>query len=239
MKFSHRFFKAMAVCAFLSGLTTLGVHLLPRLYAGPNEFERLVGLQADPIYIFRLWLVIFHILLVTASMWGVAARKLKDSAGPMILGFLGYLLFAAAELFRTSMGLFTLNRGWRAAYAETTQETVKSSLRIMMDAWPAVSDSLFFLLILGFLIGNLFYGLTLVRGVHLERIVGIALLIWTAIGVNTLADIAGFRILSLPEWVSWTFQPAVRFMIAWWLWQTPTILIGAVSNPEPADKSYL
>lgn len=136
----------MAVCAFLSGLTTFGVHLLPRLYAGPNDFERLVGLHADPVYILRLWLVIFHILLVTASMWGVAARKLNDSAGPMILGFLGYLLFAAAELVRTAMGLFTLNRGWRAAYAETTQETLKSSLRIMMDAWPAIGEAFFFCL---------------------------------------------------------------------------------------------
>jgi hypothetical protein len=222
---SKAFFRFAAIAAFLSGLTTFAVHLLPRFYEGPNEFERLVGLHAEPIYIARLWIVIFHILLVVVSMLGVALRKLNDSPGPIILGFLGYLLFAAAELFRTAMALGALNRTWRASYVAATDETVRSSLRTMIEGWQGTNEGFFFLLILGFLIGNLFFGLVLVRGAGLEKIIGIALLVWTALGLNTMIGFTEFSSLELPEWISWTFQPAVRFLIAWWLWQTPTILI--------------
>ena len=219
---SRAFFRLAAIAALLSGLTTFAVHLLPRFYAGPNEFERLVGLHAEPIYILRLWIVIFHVLLVVVSMLGVALRKLNDSPGLIILGFLGYLLFAAAELFRTAMGLAALNRTWRAAYETATDEQVRSSLRTLMEGWQGINEGFFFLLILGFLIGNLFFGLVLIRGIGLEKIIGVALLIWTALGANTMVGFTEFSNLELPEWISWTFQPAVRFLIAWWLWQAPS-----------------
>ncbi|HJS51227.1 MAG TPA: hypothetical protein VJ781_04950 [Pyrinomonadaceae bacterium] len=230
---SRAFFRLAAIAAFLSGLTTLAVHLLPRLYAGPNEFERLVGLHAEPIYILRLWIVLLHILLVVVSMLGVALRKLGDSPGLITLGFLGYLLFAAAELFRTAMGLAALNRSWRAAYVTATDEQVRSSLRTLIEGWQGINDGFFFLLILGFLIGNLFFGLVLVRGLGLEKIIGAALLVWTVLGLNTMIGYTEFSSLSVPEWISWTFQPAVRFLIAWWLWQTPTILIRPGREVSP------
>jgi hypothetical protein len=223
MKFSKSFFKLAAFCALLSGLTTLGVHLLPRLYAGPADFERVVSLHANPVYLSRLWIVVLHILLVVASVWGIAARKLKDDAGLTILGFLGYLLFAAAELFRTALGLYALNRGWRAAYAQASDEAVKATMRTLLAGWPGVNDGLFFLLVLGFLIGNLLYGLVLVRQARLERFVGVALLVWAALGLCTLLNVfGGIKGLVIPEWHAWTYQPAVRFLIAAWLWQTPT-----------------
>lgn len=227
MRFNATFFKLTAVCSLLSGLTTLGVHLLPRLYAGPADFERLVGLHANPIYIARLWIVVVHILLVVAAMWGVAAKKLKTDAGIMILGLLGYLLFAAAELFRTALGLYALNRGWRAAYVQATDETVRAALRTLMTGWSGINDGFFFLLVVGFLIGNLLYGLVLVKGVRLERLLGIALLIWAIIGLcGLLNEYGGINIWTAPEWHAWTYQPTVRFLIAAWLWQTPSIVIG-------------
>lgn len=219
MMFSRNFFRAAGVAAFITGITTLCVHLMPLLYAGPADFERLVGLHAEPAYILRLWIVVVHVLLVVVSMLGLAAKRLNDSPGLMIIGFLGYLLFTLAELLRTAMGLFAVNRAWRAGYAQATDESVKLGLRTLLEGWPGVSDGFFFLLVLGFLIGNLCFGLSYVRGAGAERYVGIALLLWSALGLNTLSGyFAGLNLVSVPEWVSWTFQPAVRFFIAWFLW---------------------
>lgn len=228
MIFSRNFFRATAAAAFITGLTTLCVHLMPRLYAGPADFDRLVGLHAEPYYILRLWIVLGHVLLVAFSMLGLAAKRLNGSPGLMIFGFLGYLLFTLAELLRTSMGLFAINRGWRAAYAQATDESVKLSLRTLLEGWPGVNDGFFFLLVLGFFIGNLCFGLSFIHGAGPERYLGIALLLWSLLGLNTiLGDFAGLRLVSVPEWISWTFQPAVRFFIAWFLWrEASTEFIG-------------
>lgn len=238
MVFSQHFFKVTAVAAFVTGMTTFCVHLMPRLYAGPIEFERLVGLHEEPYYLLRLWIVVVHVLLVAVSMLGLTARKLNESPGLMIVGFLGYLLFTAAELFRTSMGLFALNRAWRAAYAQTPDESVKASLRTLIDGWPGINDGFFFLLILGFLIGNLCFGLAFIRSVGLDRYVGLALILWAALGLNTLlGDFAGFRSIEVPEWISWTFQPAVRFFIAWYLWSIAATAVVSHMKSDIGQRS--
>ncbi|MBA3713189.1 MAG: hypothetical protein H0W76_12190 [Pyrinomonadaceae bacterium] len=225
MRFSVTFFKATAVCAILSGVTTLGVHLLPPTDIGAMNFEQRIALHSDSFYIFRLWVVVLHILLVVASMWGVAAKKLNTSAGVIVIGFLGYLLFALSELLRTSVVLFAVNRAWRAQYAQETSEAVRAMLRANMIGWAGVSEALFFLLLLGFFIGNLFYGLAFVRGTGLEKTVGVVLLVWSAI---TLTGIAGdyIEISSVPqpsEWVAWTFQPLARLLVGAWLWKSSAV----------------
>ena len=223
-----------AVAAFVTGFTTLCVHLMQRLYAAPADFDGSIGLHAEPFYILRLWIVLAHVLLVAVSMLGLGAKRLNDSPGLMIFGFLGYLLFVLAELLRTAIGLFTVNKAWRATYAQATDETVKASLRTLLEGWPGVSDSFFFLLILGFFIGNLCFGFSFIRGVRSERFVGIALLLWASLGFNTLMGLlAGWSLISIPEWVSWTFQPAVRFFIAWFLWREASDeLIGRTKYDE-------
>ncbi|MCI0417282.1 hypothetical protein L0222_31325, partial [bacterium] len=53
--------RGTAVCAFFSALTTLGVHLLPLLHPAPT-FEEQLLLANNSVYIFRLWVVLIHIL---------------------------------------------------------------------------------------------------------------------------------------------------------------------------------
>ena len=218
MSFTAGFFRFAAACALLSAITTLGVHLIPGAEKAVT-FEQRIALHADPVYIARLGNVLVHILLVIASMWGVAAAKRKTAAGFMGLGFLGYLLFALAEIFRTSLGLFMVNRGWRARFAGADEAT-QNELRTLLSAWPGINDALFFLLVLGFFIGNLFYGSVLVRGAGFERTLGTILLFWAALGFYGMANgfLGAAWLPDVPDFVAWTFQPAVRVLIAIWLW---------------------
>src|SRR5256885_1256832 len=112
MKFSCGFLRFAAICALLSVLTTLCVHLLPGAGAAVT-FDQQVALHTNSVYLAGLWIVALHILIVTTSLWGVAASRFHRSGGWFGLGFAAYLLFAWAELFRTTMALFALNRGWR------------------------------------------------------------------------------------------------------------------------------
>lgn len=221
MKVSAGFLRFAAICAFLSAVTTLCVHLLPGAEVAVT-FEEQVALHVNTVYLARLWIVLSHILIVTCSLWGVAACRLKSSGGWLPLGFSAFLLFAWAELFRTAMALFALNAGWRARYAD--DPGVRETLRPLLAAWPDLNAALFFLLILGFCVGNFFYGIGLLGGRgprRLDLTLGIALLIWSLTGLLTLLhDYASFhRVPDLPEWWAWTFQPAVRLLIGVWLWR--------------------
>lgn len=219
MRFSATFFRVAAVCALLSAITTFGVHLLPLLVPPPVTFEDQIALAVNPAYVFRLWWVLAHILLVLFSMWGFAGAKLPASAGPVGFGLFGFLLFSMAELVRTSLALNAVN-AWRALYASGSDETARAMLRENLLSWPQVGNALFFLLILGFFLGNLCFGIATWRGRGLEKTVSVALLVWSAISLAGFAsEYGGQAWLELPEWVAVTYQPAARTLVALWLWR--------------------
>jgi hypothetical protein len=166
--------------------------------------------------------VLLHIFVVVTSLWGVAFVKWRSATGWVGLGFLGYLLFAAAELFRTSLALFALNRDWRAGFARGNGDSgAQDVFRPLLAAWPGLNDALFFLLIVGFLLGNLFYGISFLSAAGgLDRLLAILLLIWAGLGCYTLlAQYSGVVSLpALPDWTAWTYQPLLRLLLGIWLW---------------------
>jgi hypothetical protein len=216
--FSRAFVRFAAVCAFLSALTTFGVHLLPLLHPA-STFDQQLLLPQTPVYIFRLWVVLIHILLVLASMWGIFAVRHRTEAGWLGLGLGGFWIFGLAELFRVSVTLNTVN-AWRFRYLSEADPTVQEFLRQSLLSWSQVNDALFFLLVLGFLIGNLFYAIALRRGVGLEKWVSILLFLWAGLSLTTLLRefLSQNWLDFFPEFLSYTFQPFVRIMIGIWLW---------------------
>lgn len=228
--FSRAFIRFAAICAFLSALTTFGVHLLPLLHPAPT-FEQQLLLTQNKVYIFRLWVVLIHILLVLVSMWGVFAVRCRTEAGWVGLGLGGFWIFGLAELFRVSLTLNTVN-GWRSRYLSETDPTIQEFLRQSLLSWSQVNDALFFLLVLGFLIGNLFYAIALRRGVGLEKWVSILLFIWAGLSLTTLLrEFLGQNWLDFfPEFLSYTFQPFVRIMVGIWLWTLVTITVENASG---------
>lgn len=216
--FSRSFFRGAAVCALLSALTTFGVHLLPLLHPAPT-FEEQVLLYKNTVYQFRLWVVLIHILLVLASMWGFAGAKFRTAPGIVGFGLAGYWIFGLAELFRVSFVMNAVN-GWRSAYVQTNDPVAQEFYKENLMSWPQVNDALFFLLVLGFFIGNLLYALATRKGVGLEKVVSALLFVWAALSLITmLNEFLGQKWLDfVPEFVSYTYQPFVRIMIGIWLW---------------------
>ncbi len=209
------------MCGFLTVLTTLCVHLLPRLWAPAETFEAQVELRSNPVYLARLWIVLAHCALVAVSMLGVGLRRLRESPGLVLPGLLAYLLFAGTEMLRTSLVLFAVNGTWRAGHAAAADEAARQAFRDQIAGFAGVNQALFMLFFLAFAAGNLLYGLALRRGRGLERVVGWTLLTWAALAIPTLADEVSGAARFAPHlgWVGPVFQPAARTLIAVWLWR--------------------
>ena len=78
MNFTPRFFRFAAVCALLTALTTLVVHVMPNLWSDAMSFEQQVELRLNPLYLTNRWVVLLHCVLVVVSMFALglsAARR--------------------------------------------------------------------------------------------------------------------------------------------------------------------
>src|SRR5205814_8380221 len=95
MPVTKSFIRFAAICALLSAITTLGVHLIPGGEVASNFDER-IALQTNKVYLARLWVVLFHIVIVLTSLWAVAILNWRPAPGWIGFGFLASLLFGAA-----------------------------------------------------------------------------------------------------------------------------------------------
>jgi hypothetical protein len=217
--FSSRFFRFAAICAFASALTTFGVHLLPLLHPA-TTFEQQLLLSQNPIYKLRLWIVLIHIFFVLVSMWGFAAVKYKTAAGWIGPGLAGYGLFGLAEFFRISFALNAITP-WRARMLTESDPQIRAYLKEYLLSWPQINDALFFLLVLGFLLGNVFYAIATAKSKGMEKWISNLLFIWALLGCITLFhEFLNQQWLNfVPEFVSYTYQPFVRVVIGIWLWK--------------------
>ena len=117
------------------------------------------------------------------------------------------------------MTLFAFDK-WRAAYF-AADEATRAIIRTNVAMYDGLWDAFYFLLLIGFSIGNLALGIGLARaGRGVTRIVGFFFLAAVAI---TLPIITGeLQWGTLPEpLASWSYpaiQPLGRTLIGLWLW---------------------
>lgn len=226
MKLSPKFFKVAALCALLSALTTLVVHVLPDLWSDIDTFEEQIQLRNHSLYFARLWVVIVHCILVVVSMYAIALLRFRETPALAGLGFLSFVVFSFTEMLRTSLGIFALNRTWRAGYANATDESARAWLRAAIEAYAGANAALFFLFYIGFLLGIFCYGLSLSQSSGIDRRIGMLFLLWSALSLPALLDtIRGVD--SIGPWFDWVgpyFLPVARTAIGVWLWKKSTAL---------------
>jgi hypothetical protein len=208
---SPRFLRVAAVCAVVTAVTTLPIHLLDFPSA---TLEEQIALSTNRLYLARIGITVVHVCLVVVSMLGVAFARWRRSPALVALGFLGYLLFAAGELSRMFLAFFALNASWRASYAQGD-----AAMRTLLAAWPGINDALFHLFLFGFTAGTAFYAAALLGGRGYTRAVGAVFTIWAA--TNLAGVLSGVipNLTGVPETLSVTLQPLARVLIGIWLWR--------------------
>jgi hypothetical protein len=219
MSFGPRYYRFAALCSLASALTTLGLIFLPSLFPPVDSFDARMALVHDPAYQLRAWTYLLHPFLVFAAALAVALRLRRDASALALVGVLGFALWGATEAGQQALTLMAFDR-WRVAYGDA--DAALRALIVERTAWyDALWDAMYFLLLLGFALGNACYAAALWRGTRFARVLAV---FYAGASLLTLALIsreAGGP--GLPEtlgfWLYPALQPLGRTLIGVWLWR--------------------
>jgi hypothetical protein len=214
------FIRVAGICALLTALTTLAVHWLPRLWGDTSLFEAQLRLRHSTIYMARLWVVLIHCVLVVISMAVIPQLVTARRRIVAIFGFGSYVMFAFVEMLRTSLGIFAVNRTWRAGYELATDEMKRTAFRNSLESFSGINDALFFLFYLAFLVGLFCYAFALLPSKGIDHGMAWLFMLWGFLSLpGLIGAIAGHESLAAPfEWVGLYFLPLARLLIGIWLW---------------------
>jgi hypothetical protein len=187
MTLTPSFYRSVALCSILSAITTLGLIYLPEFYQPAEGFEGRMRRVDDPAYVLRSWVYLVHPFITFAAALGVGLRIRTLRSAAAIIGIAGFALWACNEALQQTMTLFAFDK-WRAAYF-AADEATRAIIRTNTAMYDGLWDAFYFLLLIGFSIGNFSLGIGLVRaGRGVTRLVGCFLLAAVAI---TLPIITG------------------------------------------------
>lgn len=219
MTFKPSFYRSLALCSILSAITTLGLIYLPEFYQPAEGFEGRMRRVDDPVYVLRSWVYLVHPFITFAAALGVGLRLRALRSAAAVIGVAGFALWASNEAAQQTLTLFAFDK-WRAAYF-AADEATRAIIRTNTAMYDGLWDALYFLLLIGFSIGNFALGIGLARaGRGVTRLVGFFFLGAVAI---TLPIITGeLQWWAMPEpLASWSYpaiQPLGRTLIGLWLW---------------------
>lgn len=204
-----------ATFGFISVITTLGVHLIP---IPASNFDEAVLLYQNTTYLFSRWWIIFHCIAVFISMTGVYMVITSSTNIHARLGLMSFGVFSWAEITRMLLSL-TYLASLRRSFVEETDPLVKTILKTDIVNFSQAGNGLFAVFMLGFALGNLFYGIELLKGKGLSRVIGVLLICWFCTGILGLYELFSPSVYRSEffEIYSITFQPIVRGLTAYWL----------------------
>jgi hypothetical protein len=237
VNFTPRFFRFGAVCALLTALTTLVVHVMPNLWSNAMSFEQQVELRLNPLYLTNRWVVLLHCALVVVSMFALGLPAVRRAPVAVIFGFLAFACFGFTEILRTAISIFAINRHWRAAYATAVDPATRERFRAFIESYSGVNDALFFIFYTAFTVGLICYGTAFVRTNGRMSQLGILFTAWAVLNLPGWIDTVTGAAWLGPyfEWVGPAFQPLSRAWIGLWLWKNAEWAAASVAQSGSAS----
>jgi hypothetical protein len=236
MSFSVRFYRFAAVCAFLSVVTTLLLIFLPEFYLPGEGFEARMARINDPAYRLRSWVYLLHPFVTWTAALGIALRLRRSAPALALTGLAGFTVWAVTEAGQQALTLNVFD-DWRAAYL-AGDAAVRANMPLLTQMYDGLWDTMYFLLLLCFAIGNAIYAIALWRGRGLSRVLAgfyiaaVALTISflvTELNGPALPDALGF-------WLYPAIQPIGRTLIGVWLWKHADEQAGDPLDIRPAVR---
>lgn len=217
------FLRLAAICSFLGALTTILLIFLPNPEA--TDFETRTLLYNNQLYLSKLWILFMHPQVNFLASLGLACVLFRKYPTQMLVGTFFLLVWAYTEMSQQALLIDTLNQIWRPAYAGAEGESAKVMYTTLIQAAQGISDSKYFLVIYGFGLGSLLYGLAMIWEGDWTKWLGAALIF---IGVLSLLSFGRYYlgISALNSFVNWCYawiysylQPLVRIAIGIWILQ--------------------
>lgn len=219
MNFPASFFRIAAVCSLASAVTTLLLIFLPRWYLPVDGIEARMALVHHPAYTLRSLIYLLHPLLVLCAALGIAAARWRAAPAAVLVGTLGFVLWAFTEAGQQTMTLFAFDR-WRMAWPEANADA-RAAILVQMAVYDALWDALYVLLLIGFMAGNLLLAQAYRNGDGFTRAIAVALAGAGLLTGTLLLREFGHPVLpaALEAWFYPLWQPAARAAIGVWLWR--------------------
>ena len=220
MQFNPTFYRVAGVASIVSAVTTLMLIFLPKFFPAVDGFDARMQLVDDPAYVLRSWAYLIHPFLAMTAALGVAMRIRRDASAAAVVGLLGFLLWGCTEAAQQTMTLFAFDK-WRVAYA-AADELMRAQIRVNAAMYDGLWDAMYFLLLLGFTVGNTSFGVALARrGQGLTRIIGFFFFGAVAVTIPNILREIHWPTLSGPLefWSYPAIQPLGRTLIGVWLWR--------------------
>jgi len=235
----RNFVRFSACCWVVTSATTLCLIFVPKFLPPAPGIESQAALSANGLYVFRVWIGVLHPLIALIAAAGVLAVRLRAATGAAICGFTFFALWAGAEGVQQSLILVALNWRWRPLFL-AGDESTRAALRPLISGLDAISDSLFFFLLLTFVAANILYcAATWTDGSPLQRIVAVFFALAAGLGVLSFATRFGGGVVPAGAMNAAypLIQPVGRFLTGVWLWKSvPLVGLGASgSYPQSLD----
>lgn len=217
----NKLLKIAAICSFLGATTTALLIFLPSPQTA--DFEANVMLHKNSLYLGKLWILFFHPQVNFIASIGVGYLLLKKYPWQIVIGTLFLSIWAYTEMSQQSLLIDALNHQWRPGYLEADDELSRNMYTTLINAASGISSSNYFLVIYGFGLGSLLYGVALIGEKGLGRALGICLVF---IGILSLASFVryylGFSSLSPAinwcyKWIYPYLQSLVRVGLGIWI----------------------
>jgi len=218
---SHRtFLRIAAVSAFISAVTTFLLWLLPQLYSPPQTFEERILLFRNEIYMARQWVNFWHIPVALTAYFGLAVVLFRRETGKVVFGMVWFVIWGIIEMTGVAIILFSVNYGWRSQYAGASPAQ-KQVLQTHLEGFYSVWDSMFFVLLVAFLFGTLFFGWATWSSQGMEK--RLSYLFWLAVPLTMLILLGGYAGQSWADAMTAAIypvlQPVSRFVLGVFLWK--------------------
>lgn len=225
--FSKRFFRIAAVCSFVSALTTLGLIFLHFGYPAASNLEERMFREAHPVYRLYLWVAFTHPFFTLTAALAVGVNLARRAAGIALAGFTFFFIWGSTEIVQQSLTLVGRHQVWSNAYARAVDPASRATIANYVTGLDAVSESLYAVIVVTFLLGNLFYAIASWGGTGLIRYVSCAYLAASTLTFFYVGEAFGQRFApSLVDWAYPAIQPLARGLIGVWLWRTGDVQFG-------------
>jgi hypothetical protein len=237
---SRRFIQIAGICFAISAVTTLGLIFLPRFFPEATDAASRARLILSLPYVTRRYVALFHPLIVLTGALGVIAVRFEAAAGSVVPGFVFYLMWAMTEGIQQALTLVALDWTWRPQYLAAANDPQRALLQQHMDGFDALSDGLFFFLLIAFILANGLYALAVWGGPLLQRVVAVAFGVSTALGVISLLTSYGGEIVS-PGLMAVAYPalgPAGRLLTGIWLVRQSRTFGTSEAPPERLTRAW-
>lgn len=183
------FLKIASISAFISAITTFFLWLLPKFYNTPANFTEAVSMHQNAYYISRLWVNFIHIPFALTAYFGLTLILYKKQPATSLFGMMWLGIWGTIEMIGVAALIFTVNGNWRSSYALANDQT-KTILETNITSFMGVWDSLFFVILVAFLLGSLFFAIATQRGKGLEKL--LSYLLWAAVPLTVLIILSNY-----------------------------------------------